>query len=148
MTAYLKPALVALAALVLWATVVVAGASCGWWRKPLAPKGDAQSFMRAAVERIKIGNRGNTALVLIEDGAIVAEHFSSSADPVDRNTAFATASMSKWITAWGVMKLVEAGKLDLDRPVDDYLTRWRLPNTQFDRRKVKARVEHPGAELR
>jgi CubicO group peptidase (beta-lactamase class C family) len=95
--------------------------------------------MRMAIEMIEIGNPGKTALVLIEDGAIVAEHFSSSAEPVDRTTAFATASMSKWITAWGVMKLVEAGKLDLDRPVDDYLTRWRLPNTQFDRRKVTAR---------
>ncbi len=137
--AYIKPAIVTVVALALWVSVIVAGALFGWWRQPLAPRGEAQAFMKAAIEMIERDNRGNTALVLIEDGAIVAEHFSSSAGPVDGATAFSTASMSKWITAWGVMKLVEEGKLDLDRPVDDYLTRWRLPSTQFDRRKVTAR---------
>ncbi len=85
------------------------------------------------------GNRGNAALVLIEDGAISAEYYSSTADSVDRDTVFATASMSKWITALGVMKLVEEGRLDLDRPVEDYLSRWHLPPSQFDNRSVTAR---------
>ena len=63
--------------------------------------------MRAAIDMIEHGNHGNTALVLIEDGAILGEHYSTTADPLDRDTVFSTASMSKWITAWGVMKLVE-----------------------------------------
>ena len=136
---YTKLAVVTLVALVLWAAVVVAGALFGWWRQPVAPIGDPQAFTRAAIEMIKHGNRGNTALVLIEDGAIKAEYYSSVADPVDQNTVFATASMSKWIAAWGVMKLVEEGKLDLDRPVEDYLTRWHLPSGRFDQRKVTTR---------
>ncbi len=85
------------------------------------------------------GNRGNAALALIEDGAISAEYYSSPADSVDRDTVFATASMSKWITALGVMKLVEEGRLDLDRPVEDYLSRWHLPPSQFDNRSVTVR---------
>jgi CubicO group peptidase (beta-lactamase class C family) len=136
---YVKIAIATLLALVLWTGVVVAGALFGWWRKPVAPIGDAQAFMRAAVDVIGRGNRGNTALVLIEDGAIWGEYYSTVADSVDRNTIFATASMSKWLTAWGVMKLVEDRKLDLDRPVEDYLTRWRLPPSQFDNRGVTTR---------
>jgi CubicO group peptidase (beta-lactamase class C family) len=37
------------------------------------------------------------------------------------------------------MKLVEAGKLDLDAPVDNYLTRWHIPPSAFDATKVTAR---------
>jgi CubicO group peptidase (beta-lactamase class C family) len=40
------------------------------------------------------------------------------------------ASVSKLVVAVGVMKLVEAGKLDLDRDVSDYLG-WRLRNPAF-----------------
>ena len=47
--------------------------------------------------------------------------------------------MSKWITALGVMKLAEQGMLDLDRPVEDYLTRWRLPASRFDHSRVTTR---------
>lgn len=125
--------------LVLWATVVVAGALFGWWRRPLAPAGDAPAFMRAAVGMIEQGNRGKAALVLIEGGAIWREHYATTSDPVDRDTVFATASASKWLTAWGVMKLAEDRKLDLDRPVEDYLTRWHLPPSPFDHRKVTIR---------
>lgn len=136
---YTRIIVVSLVALVLWTAVVVTGALFGWWRQPVAPTGDARAFMRAAIDMIEEGNRGNTALVLIEDGAIFAEQYPATADPVDRNTVFSTASMSKWITAWGVMKLVEERKLDLDRPIQDYLTRWHLPRSQFDHRNVTTR---------
>lgn len=135
----MKLAVITLIALVLWTTVVVTGALFGWWRQPVAPTGDAQAFMRAAIELLEHDNRGNAALVLIEDGAIRAEYSSSKADAVDRDTVFATASMSKWIAAWGVMKLVDERKIDLDRPVEEYLTRWRLPGSPFDHRKVTTR---------
>jgi len=95
--------------------------------------------MRAALPMITEGNRANTALILIEGGAIDAEHYSSSADTIDRNTVFATSSLSKWITAHAVMKLVEDGKLDLDRPVESYLTRWRFPTGSFSSSGVTAR---------
>lgn len=35
--------------------------------------------------------------------------------------------------------MVEQGKLDLDKPVDDYLTRWHLPESDFDNKKVTVR---------
>ncbi len=95
--------------------------------------------MRAAIPIINVGNRANTALILIERGAISAEYYSANSDSIDRNTVFATASLSKWITAHAVMKLVEQGKLDLDRPVESYLTRWHLPASSFNSRGVTAR---------
>ena len=40
--------------------------------------------------------------------------------PVTKTTALRTASVAKPMTATGVMKLVEAGKLDLDAPIQKY----------------------------
>lgn len=36
-------------------------------------------------------------------------------------------SISKLVTAWGVMRLVEMGRLDLDQPMIDCLVSWRPP---------------------
>jgi len=134
-----KRAGVALLLVILWAAGLVGGALFGWWRRPLAPSDDPRAFTRAAIAMVNAGNRANTALILIEKGAIGAEYYSANADAIDRNTVFATASLSKWITAHAVMKLVEQGKLDLDRPVESYLTRWRLPAGAFRSRDVTAR---------
>jgi CubicO group peptidase (beta-lactamase class C family) len=134
-----KHAGVALLLVMLWAALLVVGTLLGWWRRPLAPSDDPRAFMQAAISMVEAGNRANTALVLIESGAIGAEYYSASADSIDRNTVFATASLSKWITAHAVMELVEQGKLDLDRPVESYLTRWRLPASSFSSGDVTAR---------
>ncbi len=52
--------------------------------------------------------------------------------PVTPDTVFQAASISKSVTAWGVLRLVEEGRLDLDVPVEHYLTRWHLPTSQYD----------------
>jgi CubicO group peptidase (beta-lactamase class C family) len=122
-----------------WSTLLIVGALFGWWRQPLTSSDDPRAFLQAAVPLIEAGNRANTALILIDNGAVGAEYYSATADAIDRNTAFATASLSKWIAALGVMKLVEQGKLDLDRPVEAYLTRWQLPEGAFSSREVTAR---------
>jgi CubicO group peptidase (beta-lactamase class C family) len=59
--------------------------------------------------------------------------------PVLSSTQFQLASISKSVTSWGVMKLVEQGRLDLDAPVENYLQRWRLPPSDFDHSMVTAR---------
>src|SRR5947209_18657054 len=45
------------------------------------------------------------------------------------------ASVSKMVTAIGVMKLVDEGRLNLDRDVSDYLG-WRLRNPSFPDRPI------------
>ena len=59
--------------------------------------------------------------------------------PVDSKTAFNIGSISKTVAAWGVMQLVEQGELDLDAPVENYLTRWHLPESEFPHEAVTIR---------
>jgi len=55
--------------------------------------------------------------------------------PATRDTPYGVASISKWLTSTAVLKLVEAGKLDLDAPISRYLPDYR-PDTGA---KVKLR---------
>lgn len=59
--------------------------------------------------------------------------------PVTEHTVFHACSISKAVSAWGIQRLVDDGVIDLDRPVDDYLTRWHLPPSEFDNRAVTVR---------
>ncbi|MYN08669.1 serine hydrolase domain-containing protein [Pseudoduganella aquatica] len=47
--------------------------------------------------------------------------------PVTTSTLFQAASISKPVAAMGALKLVEEGKLELDRDVNSYTTLWKLP---------------------
>jgi CubicO group peptidase (beta-lactamase class C family) len=59
--------------------------------------------------------------------------------PTRPDTVYQIASISKPVTAWGVMHLVEQGKIDLDAPVQQYLTRWKLPLSPYDSEGVTVR---------
>ncbi len=127
------------AILALWTALVVLGTLEGWWRNSLAPNGNVPAFLDAAIEQIDAKYHGNVAFVLIEDGQIYNDYFVSVGEPIDRDTLFQVASLSKWITAWGVMTLVENGRLDLDEPVSTYLKRWSLPEGDYDNNGVTVR---------
>ena len=131
--------LATLVALGLWTGVFLAGTLEGWWRQPIAPRGDTRAFMDAATRMIEAGKPGNLAFQLIQRGQPVDGRFVSIGKPVDRDTLFQVASLSKWVTALGVMTLVDAGRVDLDAPVDTYLKRWKLPQGAFDNRQVTVR---------
>jgi hypothetical protein len=66
----MKRAGVALLLIIVWTTGLLGGTLFGWWRRPLSPSDDPNAFMRAVIPLIDQGNRANTALVLIEKGAI------------------------------------------------------------------------------
>jgi len=51
----------------------------------------------------------------------------ASSEPVSANTPLQCGSISKPVFALAVMKLAEAGAIDLDSDVNKYLTSWRLP---------------------
>lgn len=55
---------------------------------------------------------------------------------VNADTVFQVGSVSKTLTAWGVMHLVEAGQVSLDAPIESYLTRWAFPPSAYDSRGV------------
>jgi len=45
---------------------------------------------------------------------------------------FNHGSNGKVLTMWGIMRLVEQGKVELDAPANRYLKRWQLRSSQFD----------------
>lgn len=53
--------------------------------------------------------------------------------PVDTSTLFLAGSISKPVFATGLLKLVEQGKVDLDKDVNIYLKSWHLPESAFTR---------------
>ena len=125
--------------MIVWAVVVLLGTSDGWLHQPIAEHNTSQSFSKAIDTEIDKQFVGNFALATFKHGIVEYEKFHSAGGPVDRNTVFQVSSLSKWISAVGIMKLVEDGKLDLDAPVIKYLTRWQLPTSEFSNEEVTVR---------
>jgi len=57
----------------------------------------------------------------------------SAATPVTPETRFQAASISKPVTAFAVLRAVEAGKLSLDEDVNRYLKSWKVPDNEYTR---------------
>ncbi len=94
----------------------------------------------AAVARFDAYARADStvggALVLVEDGRIVREHYVGLADRengvrADRGTIWHWGSITKTITAVGAMQLVRRGRLDLDAPVTDHVPEIRRIHNPF-----------------
>ncbi|MPT31372.1 MAG: class A beta-lactamase-related serine hydrolase [Chryseobacterium sp.] len=89
-------------------------------------------------------NVPGVAVAVIRDGKIAWIKSIGYADlaskkPVTSETIFNIGSISKLVSSWGFMQLTEKGLIKLDDPVDKYLTRWHLPESEFDRSKVTLR---------
>jgi CubicO group peptidase (beta-lactamase class C family) len=87
----------------------------------------ALDSLRAHIRRVMDSTKTpSIAVAVAKNGRIIWEEGFGVAD-VDRHasatptTLYSMASISKPITATGLMKLVEQGKIDLDRPANDYL---------------------------
>ncbi len=125
--------------MLIWTAFIAYGFIDGFLLRPITSEDTSEAFIEAAKEKIDDEFVGNLAMVLIENGEISKDFFYSIDQPVNENSVFPVASISKWVTSFGVLKLVEHGKLDLDKPIDDYLTRWHLPGSEFDNRGVTIR---------
>lgn len=84
------------------------------------------------------------SIALIEDGGPVWSRAYGMADvtgarPMRIDSLYRVESISKSLTAWGVMKLVEQGRIDLDAPVERYLGGWTIPATAFDASLITVR---------
>lgn len=66
--------------------------------------------------------------------AITGENKKMSVDAI-----FRAESISKSVTAWGVMKLVERGLINLDDPVQQYLSNFSLPQSEYNLNEVTIR---------
>lgn len=84
------------------------------------------------------------AVALIQNGEVVFKKGYGYSDlekkqPVTPQTGFNIGSISKTVAAWGVMRLIDLGKLDLDVPIEKYLKRWHLPESEFNNDGVTLR---------
>ena len=48
-------------------------------------------------------------------------------------------SISKSVTTWGIMKLVEQGKIELDKPIIQYINSWEFPKSNFSNEGITIR---------
>jgi CubicO group peptidase (beta-lactamase class C family) len=70
---------------------------------------------------------------IIKNYQIIASH-TLSIDPnlkVSKNSLFQAASISKSVSSYGALKLVSQGKLNLDTPVNERLTTWKIPENEY-----------------
>lgn len=88
----------------------------------------AQSFpSRSELETLMRENKvPGLSLVIIENAEITAHmelglKNAQKKDLIDDETIFEAASLSKPVFTYGILKLVEDGKLNLDRPLAEYL---------------------------
>ncbi|MVO99939.1 serine hydrolase domain-containing protein [Paenibacillus lutrae] len=85
-------------------------------------------------EMMKKDNVAGSNFVVVKDGKVLVNKGYGYADkekkiPVDPDTVFQIASVSKTFTALAVMQMVDEGKLDLNRDVNEYLGGLKVPNT-------------------
>lgn len=80
----------------------------------------------------------------IHDGRLTARHggMARAGISVDVDTLFQVASCSKTVTCLAVLTLVRDGRLALDAPVNQYLSRWQLPGLRGDSATVAALMSH------
>ena len=138
----------------LWSILVIAVvlAEALWFAHPVAQPGNLAEIEQHLVQKLSHATDvelGSAALILIQDGEIATTHPFGIADvetqaPVQLNqTLYQLASVSKLVTAWGVMKLAEDGMLALDKPVSHYLTRWQFPESEYrDQVSVRHLLSH------
>jgi CubicO group peptidase (beta-lactamase class C family) len=96
---------------------------------PIAPADDATIKAYIAHQLADSGIPGG-AIAIVRNGQVSSIQGFGVADangrPVTAQTPFVLGSISKSFTALAVMQLVDAGRIDLDRPVVDYLPAFRL----------------------
>lgn len=90
-------------------------------------------------------DRPGAAVLIMKDGKTVFEHYYGIADmpsgtPVDKNTRFGIASVSKQFSAMALLQLAEQGKLSLDDPLSKFFPEFQAPF--FKRIKLKHILSH------
>jgi CubicO group peptidase (beta-lactamase class C family) len=136
--------LAALAAQTLAAGPAIAGCA----EMPTAAGSREEAFARQVAERMPAYLHDFSipggAVAVIENGEVIVARGFGMSDaaarmPVTEHTLFNIGSTSKSISAWGAMRLISEGKLELDAPVDARLTRWHLPPSNHDTAGVTLR---------
>jgi CubicO group peptidase (beta-lactamase class C family) len=98
----------------------------------------------AARQAMATSTTPGLAVALVHHGQVAWARGYGLADRATResvtaSTRFQAASLSKPVTAWGVLRLVEQGRIGLDEPVVGRLRRWHPPPSPFDPEGITVR---------
>lgn len=110
----------------------------------MGPQGFVAYINKRIPELMKEGKIPGAAVTLVHKGQILQVRGFGYRDkakklPITTDTVFQVGSISKSMTAWGIMKLAQDGQIKLNFPLDTYLIRWRLPDSKYDHSKVTIR---------
>jgi CubicO group peptidase (beta-lactamase class C family) len=152
-SAFLLVSMLALPAAAQMAKSAPPGAAPAAALRPQLTAADLEAFLEgflpAQIERQDIAG---AVVVVVKDGKVLFGKGYGYADVKTRrpvsvdDTLFRPGSVSKLFTATAVMQLVEQGKLDLDRDVNDYID-FKLPATYSKPVTLRAILTHtPGFE--
>src|SRR5437660_6213704 len=102
---------------------------------PELSKADFETFLDALIpSQLRNRNIAGAVVSVVKDGQVLFQKgygyadFEAKQPVLPDQTLFRPGSISKLFTATAVMQLVEQGKLDLDRDVNDYLD-FAIPKT-------------------
>lgn len=119
-----------------------------YFGRPTVERGDVKSLERYLDTKLKNaaedGRLGSGALILLHEGKVALIRTYGASDnsahpPRVCKTLYLVSSVSKAVTAWGMMKLVVDGKIGLDEPIYPRLKRWRFPGSDARARNVTIR---------
>jgi CubicO group peptidase (beta-lactamase class C family) len=56
--------------------------------------------------------------------------------PVTTETMFSAGSISKFLMAVTALKMVDNGQIDLEKPINNYLTSWKIADNDFTKKTL------------
>jgi CubicO group peptidase (beta-lactamase class C family) len=117
---------------------------------PELTKADFETFLDALIpSQLRNRNIAGAVVSVVKDGQVLFQKGYGYADVEEKKpvlpdqTLFRPGSISKLFTATAVMQLVEQGKLDLDRDVNDYLD-FPIPKTYPEPVTLRQLLTHTG----
>jgi len=108
------------------------------------PQDLGQTLEKEIPKLMEMANIPGMSIAVIRDGKIFwsgafGQRNRETNEPVDENTIFEAASLTKTVTAAAALKLVERGELDLDKTLAEYLP---YPRLAGDERYKKITARH------
>ena len=117
---------------------------------PEFTKADFETFLDALIpSQLRNRNIAGAVVSVVKDGQVLFQKGYGYADVEEKKpvlpdqTLFRPGSISKLFTATAVMQLVEQGKLDLDRDINDYLD-FAIPKTYPEPITLRQLLTHTG----